>query len=128
MTRAIAPGALSLLLAAGCGSPQNPNDLPTAMHVTAPIDVAAGMTMTIEPGSVLRAAPGVMVTIHGTLKVASAAGAHARIEEASAGDGWGGLVVAAGGTLDADGLDLSGAPKALHVLPGAVAARYDHGT
>ena len=128
MTRAFAPGALSLLLAAGCGSTQNANDQPTSMHLTAPVDVAAGLTMTIEPHAVLAGDPGVTITIHGTLKVASATGAHARIEEASAGAGWGGLVIAEGGTLDADGLDLTGAPEALHLLTGSLPSHYDHGT
>jgi hypothetical protein len=38
------------------------------------------------------------------------------------------VIVAAGGKLDADGLDLDGAPKALHLLTDSAPSRYDHGT
>jgi hypothetical protein len=121
---------LGLLLAAGCGgcsSPVDPNALADGTHLKESLEIAAGSTISIAPGARVTVDKDVTITIHGTLKVASA-GTHARIAPATAGDTWVGLVVAQGGTLDAEGLDLDGATKALNVLTGATAARYDHGT
>jgi hypothetical protein len=124
--------ALGLLLGSvGCGGGSaavDPNALADGTHLTESLDVAAGTTISIAPGAHLLIDKDKTITIHGTLKVASGDGKHARIAPATAGDTWGGLVVAAGGTLDADGLDLDGTTKAVSVLPGATAARYDRGT
>jgi hypothetical protein len=113
--------------AGGAAAPVDPNALADGTHLTDSLDVAAGSTISIAPGAHLVVDKDVTITIHGTLKVASAA-RHARIAPATTGDTWVGLVVATGGTLDADGLDLDGVTKALHVMPGAAGARYDHGT
>jgi hypothetical protein len=95
---------------------------------TTSLEIAEGSTMTIAPGAKLVAGKGVTLTVRGTLKIASAAGTHARIGAAVAGQTWGGIVVEDGGDLEADGLDLDGAAAALDVRAGAAAAHYAHGT
>jgi hypothetical protein len=100
-------------------------------HLTASLEIPAGMTVTIAPGARIVAAPGVVLTVSGTLVVASAT-SHARIATAApqpdATAAWGGIVVASGGRLDADGLDLGGATTALKIAAGSAGARYDDGT
>jgi hypothetical protein len=95
---------------------------------SAAVEIAAGTTVTIAPGAHLTMAGKFPITVRGTLKVASAAGTHARIAAADAMGQWTGLVVENGGTLAADGLDLDGAQTALDVRAGAAGARYDDGT
>jgi hypothetical protein len=87
---------------------------------TEAVEIPAGETVTIAPGAKVTVAAKVAITVRGTLKVASATGAHAKLTGA-----WTGLVVEAGGTLAADGLDLDGAETALDVR--STTARWDHG-
>jgi hypothetical protein len=87
----------------------------------AAIDIPAGVTVTIAPGASLSAGVGAKIVVHGTLAVKSE-GAHAKIDGAS----WKGIVVASGGMLAADGLDLSGADVAIEVDGGGTAT-FDHG-
>jgi hypothetical protein len=89
-----------------------------------PVVVDANTTLTIAPGATIHAATGVQITVRGTLKVA-AASSHAKITSA---DRWAGIIVAPGGTLDADGLDLENATAGVDVQGGAASARYDDGT
>ncbi len=96
----------------------------TAWHngltLSANTTIAAGETVTIDPGAPIHGAPGVAVVVNGTLS-ASGSGAQATLT----GTGWTGLVV--GGTLSLDGVDLAGAADALNVVSGGV-AEFDHGT
>src|SRR5450432_3308243 len=101
-------------------------------HLTASLEIPAGMTVTIPAGAKIVAGPGVVITVRGVLAVSAGAAAHASIataaphpEQAAA---WGGIVVESGGRLDADGLDLAGAHAALTVNAGSLGARYDSGT
>src|SRR5450432_969189 len=135
----------SLAVLAGCSSGGGAMTTMMAMmapdagglgdHLTASLEIPAGMTVTIPAGAKIVAGPGVVITVRGVL-VASAgaagAAAHASIataaphpEQAAA---WGGIVVESGGRLDADGLDLAGAHAALTVNAGSLGARYDSGT
>ncbi|MDB4980738.1 MAG: hypothetical protein JWM82_1490 [Myxococcales bacterium] len=100
----------------------------TDMTLTSAVEIAAGTVVTIAPGAHLTVGAKVPITVRGTLKVASAAEAHARITAADANGQWTGIIVENGGTLAADGLDLDGAETAVDVRAGAAAARYDHGT
>jgi len=119
------------LLAAGCAGGAAPGPLDDGATLSAPLEIPAGMTVTIPPGARLVAAPGVTITVRGVLVVASAS-RHARIGATTAmpdtSHAWGGLVVASGGRLDADGLDLAGAATALTLAEGSAGARYDDGT
>jgi hypothetical protein len=124
--------AISISLLAGCSGgpaapPENTGGLDDGAHLTAALEIPAGTTATIPAGAKILADPGVMVVVHGTLVVASAK-AHARIAAADSMHPWGGIVVANGGRLDADGLDLASADTALTVSAGSLGARYDHGT
>jgi hypothetical protein len=124
---------------AGCGGAGTTPTTPATMvmnegvtwtdaALTGPVEIAAGVVVTIAPGAHVTVAGMVPITVRGTLKVASGAGAHARITPATAKGQWTGIVVENGGTLAADGLDLDGAETALDVRAGAAGARYDHGT
>lgn len=84
--------------------------------------IAAGVTVTVAPGAVVTAPAGATITVAGTLK-SSASAQHAKIT----GTGWGGLVIANGGTLALDGTDLENAMVALLVHGGNAAAEYDNG-
>ena len=99
----------------------------------AAFEIPAGSTVTIPAGANIVAAPGVVITVRGVLSISSAsAGAHARIATAAPhpdqNHSWGGIVVASGGRLEADGLDLAGAIAALTINAGSLGARYDDGT
>jgi hypothetical protein len=101
-------------------------------HLTASVVIPAGSTVTVQPGQSIVAEPGVVITVRGVLAIAAGAQTHARIATAvppvDQTDAWGGIVVASGGRLDADGLDLGGATTALAVNAGSLGARYDNGT
>ncbi len=86
------------------------------------ITIPAGTTVTIEPGAKVDVGAGVTITVAGTL-TASAASRHASLTGAS----WIGVVVASGGTLQLDGVDITGASAALDVQAGGT-AEYDDGT
>jgi hypothetical protein len=62
------------------------------------------VTVTIANAAQITVASGVSITVAGTL-IATTGSTHAKIS----GTGWTGILVAAGGTLTADSLDLSGA-------------------
>lgn len=91
--------------------------------------IGPGSVVTIQPGATVSVAAGVTLRIEGTLSGGAATGAHAVLAAASsAGGTWAGIVVASGATLDLTGVDLTGADTAIHVLAGALLARYDQGT
>src|SRR5450432_3159994 len=101
-------------------------------HLTASLEIPAGMTVTIPSGAKIVAGPGVVITVRGVLVVSAGALAHASIATAAPNPdqaaAWGGIVVESGGRLDADGLDLGGATTALKIAAGSAGARYDDGT
>jgi hypothetical protein len=127
-----------ILLVAGCSGgggagspPANAGPLGDGAQLTASLDIPAGMTVTIPPGARITAAPGVTITVSGILSIAAATN-HARIGMAAPPtdptQDWGGIVIATGGQLDADGLDLADAATALEVQGDSMSSRYDDGT
>jgi hypothetical protein len=90
--------------------------------LTTNITIPAGTTVTIDPGAQVDVGAGVTITVDGTL-TAAAASNHASLTGAS----WIGIVVASGGTLQLDGVDITGASAALDVQGGGT-AEYDDGT
>jgi len=86
------------------------------------VTVSEGATVQIAPGATINVASGVAITIKGTLEVASPA-AHAKLT----GTGWTGLVVANGGTLSADGLDIENAASAIWTQTGNKGASFTNG-
>jgi hypothetical protein len=100
-------------------------------QLMAPLEIPAGMTVTMPAGAHVIAAPGVTITVRGVLTIAGA-NKHAAIGTAAPPMGmdgtWGGIVVESGGHLDADGLDLAGAAQAVWLKAGSLPSRYDHGT
>jgi hypothetical protein len=88
------------------------------------VTIAAGATVTISPGATVNVPAGAVITVQGTLTASSATPTHAKLT----GSSWGGIVVASGGTLTLDGVDMSGASSALDVQKGAMQAEYDDGT
>jgi hypothetical protein len=137
--RTVRGAAILIVVLAGCaggagGMPApagDPGPLANGVQLTEPLEIPAGMTVTIPAGAKIVAAPGVVITVRGVLAVASAK-THARIGTAAPPvddtQRWGGLVVASGGRLDAEGLDLAGAATALSIKAGSAGARYDAGT
>jgi hypothetical protein len=90
--------------------------------LTSNITIPAGTTVTVAPGAKVDVGAGVTITVAGTL-TAAAASDHASLTGAS----WIGIVVSSGGSLQLDGVDISGASAALAVQGGGV-AEYDDGT
>jgi len=90
------------------------------MKITGPTTIAAGVTVTIANGATITVSAGASITIEGTLTATNAT-KHAVLT----GTGWPGLVIAAGGTLNANSLDISGATLALDVTG---TAEYDAAT
>jgi hypothetical protein len=87
--------------------------------ITASTTIAKGVTVTIANGATITVSPSVAITVDGTLTATSAT-AHASLT----GAGWAGLVIASGGTLKANSLDIEGATTALDVTG---TAEYDDG-
>jgi hypothetical protein len=85
--------------------------------------IAAGATMTIAPGATITVAAGATITVAGTL-TASSQSTHATLT----GTGWGGIVVASGGTVSLTGVDLVNPTTGFAVAAGDTSAEYDYGT
>jgi hypothetical protein len=92
-------------------------------QITANTAIAAGKTVVIAPGATVTVSSGVTITVQGTL-TASTNATHAKLT----GTGWGGVIVASGGTLTADSLDIVGASKALWTQTGNASATFANGT
>jgi hypothetical protein len=93
-------------------------------QLTSSVTIAAGNVVTIAPGATITVAANATITVAGTLTASSASPAHAKLT----GSGWTGMVVASGGTLTLDGVDIAGASAAIDVQGGAAKAEYDDGT
>jgi hypothetical protein len=92
-------------------------------QIAANMTIAAGTTVTIAPGAVVTFADNVALTVIGTLKVAATATKHSKFT----GQTWGGIVIAPGGTLTADGLDFENAGSAIWTQAGNADATYTNG-
>jgi hypothetical protein len=93
------------------------------MTISSNVTIAAGTTVTIAPGATINVGANVTITVDGTL-TASAASSMATLT----GTGWDGIVVAKGGTLSLDGVNVTGAKTAIDVQAGAASAEYDGAT
>ncbi len=105
------------------GNPVNTETWADGKTITANIDIVAGATVTIAPGAKVTISPNVSITVHGTL-TASAKASHAKLT----GTGWGGIIVASGGSMTLIGVDLENATTGIHVNGKDLAAEYDYGT
>ena len=81
--------------------------------IPASVTIMAGATVDIAPGATVTAATGVSITVKGTLSV-KAASLHAKLT----GTNWTGIVVASGGTLNVDGLDIENAENGMWAQTG----------
>jgi len=82
-------------------------------QLAASVTIMAGATVTIAPGATVTAAAGVSITVQGTLSV-QAATSHAKLTGAN----WKGIVVASGGTVNVDGLDIENAENGMWTQTG----------
>lgn len=82
-------------------------------QLTASVTIKAGATVDITPGATVTAAAGVSITVKGTLSVKAAA-SHAKLTGAN----WKGIVIASGGTLNVDGLDIENAENGMWTQTG----------
>jgi hypothetical protein len=73
-------------------------------QLAASVTIKPGATVDIAPGASVTAAAGISITVKGTLSVKASA-SHAKLGGAN----WKGIVVASGGTLNVDGLDITNA-------------------
>jgi hypothetical protein len=89
------------------------------MTISENVTIASGATVTIAPGAQITVGSGVTITVNGTLTATSST-THAALT----GTGWTGIVVAAGGKLNANSLDLSGATTS---IKSAGTTEYDSG-
>jgi hypothetical protein len=88
--------------------------------ITSNVNIGAGAVVTIAPGATVTVGRGVAITVTGTLKTTPTS--------KITGSGWTGIVIAKGGTLDADGLTLEGADSALWPQTGNTKASFANGT
>lgn len=95
------------------------------MQLTSSVVIGPGATVTIAPAAKITIGAGVTITVEGTLTASSSSGTHALLESASK---WGGIIVAKGGTLSLDGVDLTNAATAIDTQSGNAAAAYDNAT
>ena len=82
-------------------------------QLAASVTIKAGATVEIAPGATVTAASGVSITVQGTLSVSAAAN-HAKLT----GMNWKGIVIASGGTLNVDGLDIENAENGMWTQAG----------
>jgi hypothetical protein len=86
--------------------------------------IAAGDTVTIAPGTTITMGDAkAAITIQGTLKVEGASANHAKLT----GTAWAGIIIAEGGKLDTDGLDITGAATGLAAQAGNLDSTYKNG-
>jgi hypothetical protein len=85
--------------------------------IDANVTISAGSTITVAPGAVVTIAANVAITVRGTLKAAANA-QHGKLT----GTGWAGILVAQGGTLDLNSLDIQGAQSAIWTQTGNTGA------
>ncbi len=88
--------------------------------ITGNVNIASDAMVAIAPGATITVSAGVAITVSGTLKTTPSS--------TLKGTGWTGVVIAAGGTLDADGLTITGADSALWPQAGNAAATFKNGT
>src|SRR5215472_1672558 len=93
-------------------------------QISSSVAIAAGVTITIAPGAKVTVANGATIVVNGTLTASSATPTHASLS----GSSWGGIVVASGGTLSLDGVDITGASTALHTQGGNGTSTYNDST
>lgn len=86
-------------------------------QLSASVTIKAGATVDITPGATVTAGPAVSITVKGTLTVKASAN-HAKLTGAN----WAGIVVASGGTLNIDGLDITNAEIGMWTQTGNVDA------
>lgn len=95
-------------------------------QITSSVTIPAGVTVTIAAGATVTVSANATINVAGTLTASSASGTHALLT--GNGNGWTGISVSSGGTLDLDGVDITGASTALATVAGATSAEYDDGT
>ncbi len=88
------------------------------------VTIAAGATVTIAPGATVTVADGASITIQGTLTAATNA-THAKITSSGT---WGGIVIAKGGQLSLDSVDLVNVKTGLWAQAGNGASTYKNGS
>jgi hypothetical protein len=86
-------------------------------QIPASVTIKAGATVDIAPGATVTAAAGVSITVKGTLRVKASA-SHAKLGGAN----WKGIVIASGGALDVDGLDITNAEIGMWTQTGNLSA------
>jgi hypothetical protein len=86
------------------------------------VTIPAGSTITIAPGASIAVAAGTQIKVSGKLVAKSDPSKHAKIGGAA----WKGIVVASGGDVSLDGVDVSGADVAVSV-DGGGNATFDNG-
>ena len=94
----------------------------TGKTISGSVIIAKGVTVTIAPSASVTIADGATITVQGSLKGTSVAAAHAKLT----GTAWAGLVVASGGSLALDGVDIDNATIAIDTQSGNVGATYDN--
>ncbi len=86
-------------------------------QIAASVTIKAGATVDIAPGASVTAASGVSITVKGTLSVSAAAN-HAKLGGAN----WKGIIIASGGTLVVDGLEITNAEVGMWTQAGNAGA------
>ena len=91
------------------------------------ITIPAGQTVTIAAGASITIAADASITVAGVLKGTTST-THAKLAAAAATSPWGGIVVASGGSLALDSVDLTSTKIALWTQKGNTDATYANGT
>jgi hypothetical protein len=91
--------------------------------ITSNITIDEGAVVEIASGATVTVSKDVAITVKGTLKVAAGT-AHAKLT----GTSWTGLIIAKGGTLDADGLDIESSVSGLWTQDGNTKAEIKNGS
>jgi hypothetical protein len=107
------------------GTPEPPGTWADGHVVSGNINIPAGTTVTIAAGAQIKIAPDAAITVAGEL-IGTAGATHAKLAPTSG--TWSGLVVAQGGKLTLDSVDIAAAKIGIWTQKSNVDATYANGT
>jgi hypothetical protein len=96
------------------------------INVKADVPVSAGVTLTVNPGTVINISAGFGITISGTLKVMGTTASPALFNPAVSGMAWKGITVASGGSATISNANIDTTTTPFTCAPGAALCKVDH--
>ncbi len=96
------------------------------IHVVGDVSIPAGVTVTVAPGSEIRAAQNTFIRVEGTLMMTGSAAERVSLWPLSDDPSWGGITAEAGGTVDLSYVQGEHVSSLVFCKQGAEFCRLDH--